>query len=172
VLLPTERVPLHIFEPRYRELIRGCLADQIEFGHEFDDGRLNIVVEGRRRIRIRELTSGRSFITADVEPVEDEPAASDPADVERALRAFRRLVEVTESEGIEAPSSTSPQLSYELAARVDFGIQVKQRLLELTSEPERLAKLLPLMRRAVTALTREREVRDRSSANGKVSFGT
>src|SRR5215470_2935880 len=94
VLLPTEQVPLHIFEPRYRELIGECLEEEREFGlvladddgirdigtraavtevlERFDDGRLNVVVEGRERFRISELTGGRSFQTAEVEPIEDE----------------------------------------------------------------------------------------------------
>ena len=37
VLLPTERVPLHIFEPRYRELIGECLEDDTEFGLIYAD---------------------------------------------------------------------------------------------------------------------------------------
>ena len=92
VLLPTERVPLHIFEPRYRELIDECLETGGEFGllfatdegavheigtratveevlDELDDGRLNIIVEGRERFRLLELTSGRSFTTGLVEDV-------------------------------------------------------------------------------------------------------
>ena len=86
VLLPTERVPLHIFEPRYRELIGECMEDESEFGlvyadedgvrevgtrarvtevlELFDDGRLNIVIEGGERFRIEKLTRGRSFMTA------------------------------------------------------------------------------------------------------------
>src|SRR5205807_7455264 len=79
VLLPTERVPLHVFEPRYRELIGGCLEDGHEFGlvyadecglrdfgtrarvtdllEEFDDVRMNVIVEGGERFRLLELTS-------------------------------------------------------------------------------------------------------------------
>ena len=94
VLLPGEQAPLHIFEPRYRELIGECLAQGDEFGlvladddgmreigcragvievlEQFDDGRLNVVVEGHERIRIAELTEGRSFMTAEVEDVGDE----------------------------------------------------------------------------------------------------
>ena len=94
VLLPGERVPLHIFEDRYRELIGECLADGTEFGliledadglrqvgtstgvvelvHNFDDGRMNVLVEGRSRFRVVELTDGRAFRTAEVEPLEDD----------------------------------------------------------------------------------------------------
>ena len=35
VLFPTERIPLHIFEPRYLELIDECLSDGSEFGLVF-----------------------------------------------------------------------------------------------------------------------------------------
>ena len=94
VLVPTERVPLHIFEPRYKELVGECLRSGEEFGlvleddngrreigtraavvevlQMFDDGRMNVVVEGHERFRLREVTSGRSFLTGDVEPVDDE----------------------------------------------------------------------------------------------------
>ena len=80
VLLPTEQVPLHIFEPRYRELIAECLENEQPFGlvyadddglrrtgtfasvvevvDQFEDGRLNIVVEGGDRFRLVELTDG------------------------------------------------------------------------------------------------------------------
>ena len=91
VLLPSERVPLHIFEDRYKELIGECLSDETEFGliledgdglrqvgtrtgvlelvHTFDDGRLNVLVEGRERFRVVDLTGGRSFQTAEVDGV-------------------------------------------------------------------------------------------------------
>src|SRR5262245_7917462 len=77
VLLPTEQVPLHSFEPRYRALIGECLEQDSEFGlvfadedglraigtraavtevlERFDDGRLNIVVQGRERFRLVEV---------------------------------------------------------------------------------------------------------------------
>ena len=94
VLLPTEQVPLHIFEERYKELIAECLADESEFGLVFadgdgvresgtraaviqvlarlEDGRMNIVVEGRERFKLLELTGGRSYQTGEVEPFLDE----------------------------------------------------------------------------------------------------
>src|SRR3972149_5024713 len=120
VLLPTEQVPLHIFEERYKELIGECLEQSREFGlvyaaddrarpvgtevlEQFEDGRMNVVIEGRERFRLVELTSGRSFSTAEVEPVEDQDDPAAPEDADRALELFRRLVELTGGEG-EEPS--------------------------------------------------------------------
>jgi Lon protease-like protein len=191
VLLPSERVPLHIFEDRYRELIAECLEQESEFGliletddgireigtrtavleviHTFDDGRMNVLVEGQTRFRVLRLTEGRSFRTAEVEALEDDGETASQAEVEKVLAVFRRLVTVAEAEEIEEPKASSPALSYELASRVDFGHELKQELLELRSERRRLHRLAELLERAVTGLTREAEVRERASGNGKVT---
>jgi Lon protease-like protein len=191
VLLPSERVPLHIFEDRYRELIGECLEHESEFGliletddgireigtrtavleviHTFDDGRMNVLVEGQTRFRVLRLTEGRSFRTAEVEALEDDGERATQAEVEKVLAVFRRLVTVAEAEEIEEPKASSPALSYELASRVDFGHELKQELLELRSERRRLHRLAELLERAVTGLTREAEVRERASGNGKVT---
>ena len=189
VLLPTEQVPLHIFEDRYQELIGECLAEEREFGlvyaHDdglsevgtraavtevldrFEDGRMNVVVEGRERFRLVELTEGRSFQTGLVEPIEDEPDAADPEDSEHAVELFHRLVELTGAE-VEEPSLAAEQLSFELAGRFEFAPELKQRLLQLTSERERMHLLAELLAGAATAVEREREIAQRAQGNGKV----
>jgi Lon protease-like protein len=192
VLLPSERVPLHIFEDRYRELIGESLADGAEFGivledsdglrevgtssavvelvHEFDDGRMNVLVEGRSRFRVLELTEGRSYRTADVESFEDEEGdAPTDEETERTLEAFRQLAAIAEADDVDVPDAGETPLSFLLAARVDFGTALKQDLLELRSERARLDRLVELLGQAATALAREREVRERASGNGRVT---
>ena len=191
VLVPTERIPLHIFEPRYRELIRECLERDEEFGlvlatgdgavheigtragvaqvvEELEDGRMNIVVEGRDRFRLLELTSGRSFATGAVEEVLDEDDPPDAANRERALEVFRDLAETAGAE-VDLPDAESPLLDFELAARVEFGVEAKQELLASTSPRERMTKLVALLETALEALRLERELQHRASGNGKVS---
>lgn len=189
VLLPTEQIPLHIFEERYQELIGECLEEGREFGlvyadddgvrdvgtraavtevlERFDDGRMNVVVEGRERFRLLELTEGRSFHTGRVEPVEDVPDTADPADTRRALELYQRLVELTGAD-VEAPRLDAEQLSFELAGRFDFSAELKQRLLALTSERRRMQLLAELLEGAAVAIEREREIADRAHGNGKV----
>jgi Lon protease-like protein len=192
VLVPTERVPLHIFEPRYKELIGECLRGGREFGlvlqdeqgrreigtraavvevlQVFDDGRMNVIVEGHERFRLRELTSGRIFLTGDVEPVDDEDDEQDAAASEEAMALFRRLVEAAGGD-VDEPEDDAGPLSFQIAARVDFGTEPKQELLELRSEPARLRQLCPLLEGAIEAVEREREIRERAGTNGKVSQG-
>jgi Lon protease-like protein len=186
VLLPTEQIPLHIFEPRYKELIGECIEDDAEFGlvlsddeglrrvgtrarvtdvlERFDDGRLNVVVEGGERFRLVELTSGRSFHTGQIEPIEDDDLDAEPADAQRALGLFRRVAELAEAETTEPEPSR--RLSYEIAARIELPLGLKQELLESRSEPERLRRLTQALDGIAELLTKQKELRDLSSRNG------
>ncbi len=191
VLVPTERIPLHIFEPRYRDLIRECIETDGEFGlvlatgdgavheigtrariagllEELEDGRMNIVVEGGERFRLLELTKGRSFQTGVVEPVEDEDVPVPPETVARALEVFRELAEAADSD-VDIPEADSPMLVWELAARVDFGIEPKQEVLATTSPPRRTERLSELLEAPLEAVRLEHTLRDRAGRNGKVS---
>jgi len=191
VLVPTERIPLHIFEPRYRELIDDCVEHGEEFGlvlstgdgavHEIgtraavaqvlevlDDESLNIVVEGGERFRLLELTAGRSFTTGIVEPVEDDDEPPAESDVERATDVFRQLAEVADSD-VDLPDPTSPRYDFELAARVDFAVDAKQELLAMTSPRARMQALVGLLETALEAVRLELTLRERAGRNGKVA---
>jgi Lon protease-like protein len=191
VLVPTERIPLHIFEPRYKELIDECIELGQEFGlvlatgdgavHEIgtrarvaqvvellDDGSLNIVVEGGERFRLLDLTSGRAFTTGIVEPIRDDDEPALAADVERALEIFTELTEVSESD-VEVPDPLSPLLDFELAARVDFAVGAKQELLSMTSPRTRMTALVGLLEVALEAIRLELTLRERAGRNGKVA---
>jgi len=192
VLLPTEQVPLHIFEERYKELIAECLADEEEFGLVYadadgvrevgtraavievlarlEDGRMNVVVEGRERFRLLELTEGRSFHTGAVEPFVDEDDPADPESAARALELFERLRELTGSE-VEVPAADSPQLSYELAARVELAPEAKQSLLQEVSERARVERVGELLAEARLSVERQRRAAERAATNGKVDLG-
>ncbi|MDQ3379978.1 MAG: LON peptidase substrate-binding domain-containing protein [Actinomycetota bacterium] len=187
VLLPTEQVPLHIFEERYKDLIGECLADDAEFGlvyadesgireigtraavlqvlTEFEDGRMNILIEGRDRFKLLELTSGRSFQTGDIVPIEDIDDSADASTVQRARLLFDRLRELTSSE-IEAPDGSTPQLSYALAARVELTAEAKLELLTETSERVRLERVCTLLEEAAVAVERQRGAAERAATNG------
>jgi ATP-dependent Lon protease len=143
----------------------GTRAKVVEVLDRFDDGRLNIVVEGGERFRVVRETEGRVFRTAEVEAVVDHEAAAEPALRHRALELYRGLSQIAEIE-IDEPSSDAADLSFELAARVDFGAQRKQDLLELRSERERLRVVTSLLERASEAITVERAVAEAAARNG------
>jgi ATP-dependent Lon protease len=189
VLLPGEQAPLHIFEPRYRELIGECLDKGREFGlvledddgmrevgtrcgvieilDHFPDGRLNVVVEAHERIQLVEMTVGRSFATAEVEILPDEGDTPTEEEVEECLAAYARVVDAAEAE-LEDLDLDADSIAFQIAARIDFGTEVKQGLLELRSERERVVRLAPMLTSAADAVEREREIRTRAAGNGRV----
>jgi Lon protease-like protein len=189
VLLPTEQIPLHIFEPRYRELIAesiegrqpfglvyadddglrrtGTLASVVEVVERFEDGRLNIVVEGGERFRLVELTDGRSFHTGTVEPLPDNDDPPDPADVTRGIGLFAQLVELTGAE-VDVPGEDMPQPSFSLASRFELAPEMKLELLEETSERLRLKRLCEILETVATTVRHQRETAELASRNGHV----
>jgi Lon protease-like protein len=190
VLLPTERVPLHIFEPRYRELIGECIELDSEFGlvfadeggvreigtrarvdevlEQFDDGRMNIVVEGGERFRVEKLTRGRSFMTAEVAPVDDDWAEPAAKAVARAVSSFRALAATAEAEAGDLDEEDA-QLSFRLAAQVELAPEAKQELLESRSEQKRLEVVAELLDGVRQILIATKELGERAKKNGSRS---
>ena len=186
VLLPSERVPLHIFEPRYRELIGECIEEGRDFGllyadeegirdvgtrarvaailERFDDGRLNILVEGGRRFAVERLTEGRAFMTAEVGDVDDEPGEVEEETRAAATGSFRALAALAGAE--TKVEEASPFLSFELAAQVELAADDKQFLLESRSEQERLERVMELLESARRALIATRELGEVAKKNG------
>jgi Lon protease-like protein len=192
VLLPGEVLPLHIFEPRYREMVArclagpepfcvvhadddgmrdiGCLAIGLEIVERFDDGRLSIVVTGGEPIRIERVDEdAHAYLAADGVTIEDEDDRATAEAVEHALDAYRELVDVAEGGDGPPEPEVGARLSYEIAGRIDFGTEVKQRLLEVRSEPARLDEVVQLVVRATKAVRTASAVSARAHTNGRVS---
>jgi ATP-dependent Lon protease len=187
VLLPGEQIPLHIFEPRYRELIGECLDDERAFGlvfadedglrevgtratvvevmQRYDDGRLDVVVEGGERFRLLRLTDGRSFQTGDVEPVEDVPSVAEPGLVARATSLYERLLAITGTE-LPAPDPHDPMLSFALAGRFELASELKLELLGETTETVRLERVCEILETAQAELERRQVLAERAKTNG------
>ena len=193
VLLPSEHVPLHIFEPRYRELIAECREQQGEFGliyaddegvrevgtrarvvdvlEEFEDGRINVVVEGGARFRVERLTRGRSFLTAVVAPAPDGFGRVDPDTAARAAGSFRALAAVAGVEPDEV-DETAAQLAFELAAQVELPADAKQQLLELDEEQQRLEFVVGLLDSVRETLLAARVLGEHAKTNGSRRHAT
>jgi ATP-dependent Lon protease len=189
VVLPGEQVPLHVFEPRYRELVGECLEQELPFGivlkdddgvrdvgtrvrvvevvERFEDGRLVIVVEGGERFRVVEQTEGRSFQTGEVEPVEDGDAPADEEARKQALELFEELRDAVGAE-VESPDVGDPDLSWAIARRVEMDARTKQLLLESQSERDRIELLSGHLRSASAQLALVQEHTAAARRNGNL----
>ena len=191
VLLPGETVPLHIFEERYKLMIGECLEGESEFGiiwfaddalkdvgctaritrvlERFDDGRMNILVEGARPFRLERRIGDLPYPAGDVELLEDS-VASDEAALERARSSYADLVEeVTESR--PEPEALAELDAYGMAATLDIAPAAKQALLELRSEPARLEQLEALFAEALKRIKTAERVAEHASGNGHLRPG-
>ncbi len=127
VLFPGATLPLHIFEPRYREMIGRCLEHEEPFGvclilegeevgdlavphrtgteagiiasQRYRDGRYDIVVEGRRRFEIVTLDRTRPYLRAEVHFLEESEGATEPDLAEAVAKLFEGLLESLELSG-------------------------------------------------------------------------
>lgn len=185
VLFPGETLPLHIFEPRYKEMIGellqskqafgvvralengvadvGCTAEIVNVAKRYDDGRLDIVTEGRTRFELVHLDQQRAFLRGEVEMFSDEPGKPPADKVQRLLQLHADLMQVLETES-GSPDADSPMLSFELASALPFALDFKQTLLGLRSEAGRIDALISYYENVMPEV--ERAVRARKKAGG------
>src|SRR5918997_621488 len=189
VLLPGAPLPLHIFEERYKQMVNECLEEESEFGmvladesgtrrvgctarivelvERYEDGRMLILVEGSRRFKLNNILTGRPYYMGEIEYLEEEPEEDVNALAEECIALLERVVEAaTEvSVGIEI-GPPYRNLSFAIAGRVEFDLETRQQILELTSEKQRLQKVKELLTAAAQRLERERQAREKAQTNG------
>jgi len=163
VLLPGVPLPLHIFEPRYKEMIAECLQQKKPFGivrassdgvadigctaeimsitKKYDDGRMDILTRGVERFEVIEVNQERSFLQAEISVMEDEP---DKAPTEMVTQAVRLHAEIAKLAGEDpsGPDESAGNLSFLLAGSLPLDLDFKQNLLSTLSETKRLEAVI------------------------------
>jgi Lon protease-like protein len=189
VLLPGTPLPLHIFEPRYKEMIRECIAAEAPFGvvrafeegiaevgctaeiitvtKEYPDGRMDLVCEGRKRFEVLEVNRDRSFLQADVLIVPDEPEA---AVQEERVKAVQLHLEILSLAGAvqDLSAADQNQLSFYLAGSLPLDLDFKQKLLAMRSEGQRIQAVGAYLETVLPQLRRAARAREKAGGNGHV----
>lgn len=205
VLFPGLVLPLHVFEERYRTLMKDLAAGQEPYrfgvvavrdgqevaptGHEparpalagmnpdpalalagvgcvaevaslreQPDGTFELLATGTTRFAVRSVDATGPYLTAEAEPLPEQPGEDPQSAAERVGRIFRtyrrRLVgaqEGTLSGSQELPDDPSV-LSYLVAAASVLPLPEKQALLEAATAEERLEREVGLLRREAAVL--------------------
>jgi Lon protease-like protein len=189
VLLPGNRLPLHIFEDRYKEMIGEVLRNGAEFGivqakengvlnvgcsatvetvvKQYPDGRMDIVTVGRRRFELLFLDDEKSYLRGGVTFFDDD--TDQPATSEEARLAALALFDILRRQEADSqrpmPDKMDPRLSFAVAQHVPV-LSLRQTLLALRSEAERLQLLEQFLPNYIAGLKRTEHVKKVAPKNG------
>ncbi len=173
VLFPQSLYPLHIFEDRYKELINECIDNDLEFGinlvsntkmHDigctakvvdvfkrYEDGRMDITVEGVRKYRLLSFTEGeRSFYTGQIEYENDFHDNVEEDLLSECIKYFNKIINKIQGFQIDKIDSTKLYTKYPaffIAQKAGLTPEQKQILLELIDENTRLEFILKHLKR-------------------------
>jgi Lon protease-like protein len=189
VLLPGADLPLHIFEPRYLEMVNrclkeksvfgvllalpkgvarvGCTAEIIEVVKPYDDKTMDILTVGREPFRVIEFFEENPLAEGHIDYLEDRDAPANPS-----LR--RELIELYETCHTlvyeDYPKNTgidqSAHISFVIAGSLPMDLLVKQQILELRLESDRQERLVGYLRAWAPHLQKTGVMRQRAGGNG------
>ncbi|RKQ91335.1 hypothetical protein C8N24_1157 [Solirubrobacter pauli] len=191
VALPSELIPLHIFEERYKAMVARCLEEESEFGivwladdglrpigcaceiaevlERMPDGRINLLARGTRPFRIDSRQDELAYPAGVVEFLDDRDEPLDEDAAAAAHGAYAELV-LQATDKTPDPDEIAAMSAYAMAATVEFGLDAKQGLLDLRSETARMKLVARLCRAAIKRLDFIDRAQARARSNGKVHF--
>jgi ATP-dependent Lon protease len=189
VLLPGASLPLHIFEPRYREMVKECLDEKLEFGillslpkgvarvgctaeivevaKHYPDGRMDILTVGRAPFRVVDLFTENPLMEGHVDYLEDRETHADPG-IQRQLVELYEACHTLVFEDYPKNLEGTPveELSYLVASTLPMDLLWKQQILELRSEEDRQERLVGYLREWAPHLQNNKVMRQRAGGNG------
>ncbi len=188
VAFPGEKLNLHIFEPRYRQLINECWSNGNTFGippfiksrllgygtemqvthivKRYDDGRMDIKTEGLGVFRVidfqnpvpQKLYAGGEVVL--VEQQEELILDVMPGLLERLKRLYQ-LIKIAFDFDV-----TVPMFSYQIAHKVGLSLENEYELLTINSETKRQAYLIQHLERTLPIVTEMERTKERIRMNG------
>jgi ATP-dependent Lon protease len=189
VLLPGTPLPLHIFEERYKEMIGEALTNNSEIGivqagergvlhigcaglvekvlQRYDDGRMDIVVRGKRRFEILLLDEEKAWLRGNVQFFEDDdPAEEPPPDLKAtAIAGLNLLRQAGGATDVVVPDHRDRLLSFRVAWFIE-DLALRQTLLAMKSEVERLKHLNSFLPDYIARLRRTAHAKKVAPTNG------
>ncbi len=185
VVFPEEHLNLHIFEPRYQELVKDCLlfgiprfdnihpmkygteVELVQVHKKFDTGESDIKTKGRRRFKIIKFypkAEGKLYSGAEVEFLEDiddrDPTLTNDI-IDAILQLYQALNINKEFDDNVLSFST-----FEMAHHVGFSAQQEYEFLQLNSEKNRQIFMLEHLEHFIPTVIQMKNLQDRVKMNG------
>ncbi|HEV2341797.1 MAG TPA: LON peptidase substrate-binding domain-containing protein [Candidatus Acidoferrales bacterium] len=188
VLFPGIPLPLHIFEPRYKQMIRRCLLEKLEFGmilaekekvattgctaaivqvvKQYPDGQMDIIVRGVSPFTVKELYDDKPYYEALAEFI-DEAGAPIPPISQELAEIYEQCHWLLFNSGPQRiPSEPGLSPAYFMAGSLPLDLDDKQALLETRDEAARQNQLLEQLKEWLPQLVYMNERRERARGNG------
>ena len=188
VLYPKELLPLHIFEDRYRKMIAYCLEEGAPFGilliqegkmasvgceavidrvvTTYDDGRMDIIVEGTSRFKVVDLQSTETYMTADIDQIQEPDVPVQVETRERVITQHMRLLELAGRKVRPTIYQNLEGISFFIAHNVGLSADQKQKVLEMLTENERIVYLASHLESLIPKVEQYEDVRKKVQSNG------
>ena len=189
VVFPGEHLRLHVFEPRYKQLITECRDQKsafgipayinggvAEYGTEmsleeisvtYENGEMDILTKGRRAFHLERFVRdvpGKLYSAGEVTFLENLEIHS-PTPKDALSQRFRRLHELLDT-GYVRDDFAGPNLSFQLGQEVGLTLYQKVKLLSLERESEREALIVQHMDDVIPKLEAVGETKRRIQGNG------
>lgn len=189
VLFPGQAAPLHIFEPRYRQLTSHCIDTQSPFGivflhdgnlaqigcsamivkvlKEYKDGRSDILTAGQNAFRLVHTYNEKPYLEADVEYLEEDFTEVDPTVASRLEQLCDQCHQILYGEDApEFETEGGISLAYHVASELPVEAVIRQSLLEIRSEAVRQVRLVAHLAEWYPQLQKREHVRGKAAGNG------
>jgi Lon protease-like protein len=189
VVYPGEQLNLHIFEPRYKQLISECFETKKPFGipsvindkinemgtvvqvkeisKAYDDGKMDIKTEGLQVFRMLEMVNslpGKLYSGAIVN-YPDNNEKGNKALMQRIVKGVKELHKLLNIEK-KFPKPEGELWSYDVAHHAGLSLQEEYELLELLQELQRQEYLKRHLKKVIPVLAEMETLKEKVKLNG------
>jgi ATP-dependent Lon protease len=190
VLLPGMTLPLHIFEQRYKRMMKTVIDDEAPFGvvlsrengiatvgctalvrrlaRTYPDGRMDVITLGESAYRIQAVHKDKEYLEATVDLMADDFQPGSTATAEELITLFtdcHLLLHGSPPGDIGIDDHVDGLLAYRIASELPLELETLQELLEIRAEAERRIKLISRLNQLLPQLVQIQQMRSKSAAN-------
>jgi ATP-dependent Lon protease len=193
VIFPGSSVPLHIFEPRYKQLVKTTIEEHTVFGvnlvnaeklHQigctvaitdvqrvYDDGRMDIVVTGKQRFFLQSMYEGSEpYYVGVIRYFEDTEITVNDILQRQCIALHNEIISLVYPGGsggaFHIDDSATEQTAFRIAQKAGLDLEKKQKLLEMRSENQRLEFVHMFMHDILPDLRRRRRLQEVIAGDG------
>ncbi len=188
VTFPGEDLNLHVFEPRYKELVKDCLEEKASFGipsyiqnkielgteveivevaKEYQDGRMDIRTKATRVFRVVDYWNPwdkKLYAGGAIEYLHQIKKKGDISKLYKMKELVAQLFAWLQE--VNAPDITKVQSVFDLGHKIGFKLEEEYQLIEMSSEDERLDFTINHLENLLPALERAQSAQERIKQNG------